>query len=460
MDKDDVEDWAQGERPVAFTGNSLRDIPGNPCPMQASRRSRDAMPLFQDAQFLQEALNEQNIQAFEDAQNNFDSDSDSDGLSTASNEAQVNDNVSLPSFVMSLLHSTVPIGNLVHYTHPPAMHLEGDSEAEDADDGDEGTIIDSQMLSAFLNAVPAGGSFHISANSFSIAPLQPPGVIRSKFKPEKSSGDLNVALHEVDQSYRTVNDLLQQQGRDAPSQKGNGTTDGPYLGMSYFPHLGRFARTPWEAKKFLQFLRRPQFVRPRFSLLPRNTKDRALRSRRHADPRIHILRTYEKDVELLNFYRDRETKVSEYDCICQGVTNFGLFQDEGLRHHFHATSRLNMIAHVPELYIIVVGSPTGRVAIITPTKKIQPKMQSHGYWMHGFRVEWILPTKEDEEVHRRTLRPLHGMAVGPVPESDETGKQRGASLPRRYRLMLHYQNHDILSYELTREEQTGKVCIF
>jgi len=31
--------------------------------------------------------------------------------------------------------------------------------------------------------------------------------------------------------------------------------------------------------------------------------------------------------------------------------------------------------------------------------------------------------------------------------------------PRRWRLMLHYYNHTILSYEISREEETGELLV-
>ena len=122
-----------------------------------------------------------------------------------------------------------------------------------------------------------------------------------------------------------------------------------------------------------------------------------------------------------------------------------------------------MIALAPELSLMAVGSPTGRVVLLTLTRKAAPAERDEGTWEHGFRVEWVLPTGSDEDEHRKTLRPMHGMALGPVQMGDGIGGKVGGggpAMPRRYRLMLHYRSHDILSYELTREEETGKLCIF
>ncbi|KAG5924346.1 hypothetical protein E4U61_000902 [Claviceps capensis] len=133
------------------------------------------------------------------------------------------------------------------------------------------------------------------------------------------------------------------------------------------------------------------------------------------------------------------------------------------------TNRYHIIRmYEQELYLIVIGSAIGRVMLVTPTRLAHPIEKADGVFHHGLRLEWVLPRKSDEAVFRINMRPLHGMAVGSVQTDGAMdhglGKQRGwaeaAAMPKRYRLMLHYRNHDILTYELSREEQTGKLCIF
>lgn len=227
------------------------------------------------------------------------------------------------------------------------------------------------------------------------------------------------------------------------------------LDMTYFPHKGEVFETHREMRIMLGFLQRPFDHNTRPSL-----DEKAMAQ---YGKKLYMLRTYENHVELRGFYQDRETGAKEVGVLCPGVMNFGRFRDPGLRNLFHATSRLNMIAHVPELSLIALGSPTGRVVLLTLTRKASSVESAHMIWEHGFRVEWILPTRNDEDAYRKILRPLHGLALGPVQVDDgvrgEVGGRDGA-VPRRYRLMLHYRNHDILSYEITREEQTGKLCIF
>ncbi|KAF5006607.1 hypothetical protein FDECE_7002 [Fusarium decemcellulare] len=227
------------------------------------------------------------------------------------------------------------------------------------------------------------------------------------------------------------------------------------LDMTYFPHNDKKSPTPRSCRQLLGHLQRPSD----HNWHPKEPESKLAALGR----KLFLLRTYEKDVELRTFSQLSEDDPVEFGVICPDVLNFGLFRDATLRQHFHATSRLNMIALAPELSLMAIGSPTGRVVLLTLTRKAVPTEHEEGIWEHGFRVEWVLPTRSDEEVHRRVLRPMHGMAMGPVQVDDGVGGEVGSggpAMPRRYRLMLHYRNHDILSYELTRENQTGKLCIF
>ncbi|KAF4992596.1 hypothetical protein FGRMN_7081 [Fusarium graminum] len=231
----------------------------------------------------------------------------------------------------------------------------------------------------------------------------------------------------------------------------------PYkLDMTYFPHNNKVYPTPRNAHEMMAFLAR-RCEHNQHSLVPETQLANLGR-------KLLLLRTYEKDIELRSFSPfPSRTSPSEIGVICPDALKFGRFRDPGLHLHFHATSRLNMIALAPELSLMAIGSPTGRVVLLTLTRKAVSTDREERSWEHGFRVEWVLPTGSDEMEHRKTLRPMHGMALGPVQAGDDIGGKVGGggpAMPRRYRLMLHYRNHDIFSYELTREEQTGKLCIF
>jgi hypothetical protein len=117
-----------------------------------------------------------------------------------------------------------------------------------------------------------------------------------------------------------------------------------------------------------------------------------------------------------------------------------------------------MLHHVPELNLIVAGSPTGRVALLTLTKTAK-KLNSNQL-RYGFRVECVLPRKR--ELEREKMPPrctLVGVAVAPVPwqpghhslELHPKTDARARGVPEvKYRLIMHYKDHTILMYELER----------
>ncbi|KAG6099994.1 hypothetical protein E4U30_005634 [Claviceps sp. LM220 group G6] len=232
------------------------------------------------------------------------------------------------------------------------------------------------------------------------------------------------------------------------------------LDMAYMPHIGRVCATPTVDRDLLRYLGRPiEFNRI--------GEGRGLAKFTN---RYHIIRMYEQGFEMqpLGGKKGGPKRLPEYGVLCPSALRMGGWTGEDVRPHFHDTNRLCMVLHIPELYLIVIGSAIGRVMLVTPTRLAHPIEKADGVLHHGLRLEWVLPRKSDEAVFRTRKRPLHGMAVGPV-QTDGVmdhglGKQRGwaeaAAMPRRYRIMLHYRNHDILTYELSREEQTGKVCIF
>lgn len=121
--------------------------------------------------------------------------------------------------------------------------------------------------------------------------------------------------------------------------------------------------------------------------------------------------------------------------------------------------RLNMLATIPELSLVLVASQIGRVALITITRRV--KHDSRLGRIVSMRVDLILPFKDEETVEK--IRPSHGllgMAIGPMQNERAKMAARGAGeSPRRWRLMLHYFNHAILSYEISREEETGKLLV-
>ncbi|KAK4067379.1 uncharacterized protein Triagg1_7559 [Trichoderma aggressivum f. europaeum] len=228
------------------------------------------------------------------------------------------------------------------------------------------------------------------------------------------------------------------------------------LDMAFFPHSGKIQAIPRHPTQLLEFLRR----QPEYNDNKAPTGEDRLKS---FTKRYHFIRALEKDLELRSLREEHDASSKEIGVLCPDAVTFSLFQERSIRPYFRATSRLSMIFHVPELSLVVIGSPTGRVLCVTPTKLRSPvASKTSGMWHHGLRVECILPRSSEEGACRPVLRPLHGIAVGPVQDDgrmygDRTSR---ATAPKRYRLMLHYRNHDILAYEVTRREQTGRLCIF
>ncbi|KAG5951065.1 hypothetical protein E4U53_003831 [Claviceps sorghi] len=241
-----------------------------------------------------------------------------------------------------------------------------------------------------------------------------------------------------------------------------GTEDAvSHLNMTYMPHSGEVCVTPRGTSELLRFVQRPVEHNE-------NSQEHVSGLAKFAG-RYHMLRMYEKDLEMRTIEEADQKRLPEYGILCPYVLRMGLAPGRASRAHFRGTSRLSMVIHIPELFLIIIGSPVGRVILVTPTRLAHPMEKPPGILHHGLRLEWVLPRQSDEAVFRTNKRPMHGMAASPVQESGVLGegkgsgaseKQQRAAMPRRYRLMLHYRNHDILTYELSREEETGKVCIF
>ncbi|KAG8353071.1 hypothetical protein FVEN_g9029 [Fusarium venenatum] len=326
----------------------------------------------------------------------------------------------------------------------------GEDEFEDTEESDEegDTDEDSEVDTEAATVTVTGWSAinHIQAHA-------------QEHGSGKSAASLPDNLYAWDEALKQDDFKGRQYGKEVKNEAASGDIANPFkLDMTYFPHNNTVYPTLRDTIPMMKFLGNSRSTEHnRHPLTPQaHLAD--------LGKKLFLLRTYEKDIELRSFTGSTsENSPSEIGVVCPDVLTFGRFRNVGLRGHFHATSRLNMIALAPELSLMAIGSPTGRVVIITLTRKPCPNEHHEITWEHGFRVEWVLPTGSDEAKHRKTLRPMHGMALGPVQTGDDVGGKVGGggpAMPRRYRLMLHYRNHDIFSYELTREEQTGKLCIF
>ena len=229
------------------------------------------------------------------------------------------------------------------------------------------------------------------------------------------------------------------------------------LDMAYMPHRGAVCGMPqWPrpAVELVRFLKRPIEHNE-------NTTGYVTGLGRYAE-RYLMLRMYEKDVEMRPLDKPNQKGLAEFGILVPDALTMGLMPGRATPAHFRATSRLSMAVHIPELSLLVLGSAIGRVLLVTPTRLAKPVDKTGeadagpARLHHGLRVECVLPRASDEAAYRQTKRPLHGLAVGPVQQNG----MMTAGKPRRFRLMLHYRNHDLLTYEVSRQGEAGKICIF
>ncbi|KAI1845687.1 hypothetical protein JX266_008298 [Neoarthrinium moseri] len=182
--------------------------------------------------------------------------------------------------------------------------------------------------------------------------------------------------------------------------------------------------------------------------------------RRRRDPEVEhvgttlsdgssILRLYEADIELRSHEEDGlnvmwQHAVKQLQYPAPHLPAGGWLQERLSNNH-----------HVPELSLVVAGSMCGRVALITLTRPMDKLMGLE----RGFKIEAILPTREDEDAWLRPCCPLYGVAVGPLPIAAGKPDRISPARPRRFRLMLQYYDHRILSYEISRGPESDSLMV-
>ena len=144
-----------------------------------------------------------------------------------------------------------------------------------------------------------------------------------------------------------------------------------------------------------------------------------------------ILRTYQDDIELIAPTKTIPT------IICRRA----LHQDLPVAIAHQANfERLLFQILIAELGLVIVGSQVGRVALISLTRP-DDAFSHHGP-VTMFRVDHILPSYTHEIRGFRPPVPLLGVAVSPL---------QGQRDRKRWRLIMQYYDHSILTYELSRE---------
>jgi len=115
--------------------------------------------------------------------------------------------------------------------------------------------------------------------------------------------------------------------------------------------------------------------------------------------------------------------------------------------------RLNMNAYTPSLGVVVLASQKGRAVVVSLTKlKSTARYPAHmreglgpAKTNYAMRIDCTLPFAEQEKEMLRPFAPLHGIAVGPIQGTEGLLPER-----KRWRLLMMYRDHTVLSYEIKR----------
>lgn len=120
-------------------------------------------------------------------------------------------------------------------------------------------------------------------------------------------------------------------------------------------------------------------------------------------------------------------------------------------------------SHIAELGVFIIGSPIGRAAVFS---LYWTKDEGNPHRRYGFKLEYLLPFKaeNENEITGVPAERLVGVAVSPIQGMFDTSEETARSVnteqdvhqPRRWRVLMYYMNHTVLSFELSkpREEQS------
>ncbi|KAI4908857.1 hypothetical protein J4E90_008594 [Alternaria incomplexa] len=112
-------------------------------------------------------------------------------------------------------------------------------------------------------------------------------------------------------------------------------------------------------------------------------------------------------------------------------------------------------SQIPELGVFIVGSPAGRVGVFS---LYYTRDENTGEPRYGFELEYLLPFRSgnETEIAGGPNERLLGVAVAPLQgmfdtsEDIEVPDQEGFTKPRRWRLLMYYMDHTVLSFELSK----------
>lgn len=120
----------------------------------------------------------------------------------------------------------------------------------------------------------------------------------------------------------------------------------------------------------------------------------------------------------------------------------------------NSIERLNMSAYIPAIGVVVLASQKGRAVVLSLTKLSRyadfptpkySKSKCPPNTIYTMRVERILPFASQEADGQRPFEPLAGIATGPIQGTEHLPDEQ-----KRWRLILMYYDHTVLSYEIRR----------
>jgi hypothetical protein len=119
-----------------------------------------------------------------------------------------------------------------------------------------------------------------------------------------------------------------------------------------------------------------------------------------------------------------------------------------------------IISQIPELGIFIIGSPIGHAGIFS---LYYTKDEGQKQPRYGFKLEYLLPFQPQNENEVAGVPPgrMIGMAVGPVqgmfdqPAHVTAEEGLGNLQPRRWRIILYYMCHTVLSFEISKPRRSA-----
>jgi hypothetical protein len=120
-------------------------------------------------------------------------------------------------------------------------------------------------------------------------------------------------------------------------------------------------------------------------------------------------------------------------------------------------------AQIPELGVFIVGSPIGHAGVFS---LYYTKDESHEGPRYGFKLEYLLPFQsyKETEIAGVPQGRLLGVAVAPVQGMLDTLKdaqvqEQELPQPRRWRVLMYYTSHAVLSFELSKRREGESPCL-